>query len=143
MSIIILTISTPKMACSGEPVEVAVLKDNLVFITDAITQNLQWFADCLVEKAFISSGSAHEILCTHEDTPALQAGRLMDSFFARISVSDEKRKLFEEFVNIFSRKTPYNDLVEKLMREGMEYKIYSVRKFTSIYSHWPNPHTSI
>ena len=118
-----ISISTPEMACSEEPVEVAVLKNNLVFITDAIAQNLQWFADCLVEKAFISSGSAHEILCTHEDTPAQQAGRLMDSVFARISVSDEKRKLFEDFVNIFSRETAYNDLVEKLMREGMEHKI--------------------
>ena len=99
--------------------EVAVLKNNLVFITDAITQNLQWFADCLVEKAFISSESAHEILCTHEDAPA------------RISVSNEKRKLFEDFVNIFSHETAYNDLVEKLMREGMEHKIYSVTKLTS------------
>ena len=110
------------MAVSGELVEITHLNNNLGFITNAVTRNLQWFANCLVKKAFIARRDAQEILSTVGVPPARQASQLMDSVFAKIDVSDEKRRVFLEFVDIFSRDPVYKDLVDKLMRGGMEHK---------------------
>ena len=49
----------------GEPVEITALRTNLVFITDTVTAvqgTLQWFANRLVEKAFIAHTEAQGIL---------------------------------------------------------------------------------
>ena len=110
------------MAVSGKPVEITRLNNNLGFITNAVTRNLQWFANCLVEKAFITRRDAQEILGTVGVPPTRQASQLMDSVFAKIDVSDEKRRVFLEFVDIFSHDTVYKHLVDKLMREEMEHK---------------------
>ena len=114
-----------KMADSGEPVEVTALRTNLVFITNAVTVGgtPQWFADRLVEKAFITHRDAQGILGTLGVPPARQASQLMDSVFTKVDVSDQKRRVFFEFVDIFSHDPVYKDLVDKLMREGMEHKI--------------------
>ena len=110
------------MAVSGEPVEITRLNNNLGFITNAVTSNLQWLANCLVEKAFIARRDAQEILGTAGVPPARQAGQLMDSVFAKIDISDEKRRVFLKFVDILSHDPAYKDLVDKLMRGGMEHK---------------------
>ena len=104
----------------GEHVEITVLKTNLVCITytvAAVQGTLQWFANCLVEKSFITHRDAQGILDTSGVPPARQASQLMNAVFARIRVSDEKKRLFLEFVNIFSHDAVYGDLVKKL-REG-------------------------
>ena len=102
----------------GEPVEITALRTNIVFITTAVQGTLQWFANCLVEKSFIAWGEAQGILGTHGVPPARQASLLMDAVFARIHVSDERKRLFLEFVSIFSHDPVYEDLVTKLRREG-------------------------
>ena len=103
-----------------EPIEIAALKTNLAFITEAVTVQgtLQWFANRLVTKAFITQEATQGILGSQAVTPARQANQLMDSVFAKIRVSHEKRHLFDEFVHIFSRDTAYGDLVRRLRREG-------------------------
>ena len=92
----------------GEHVEITALKTNLVCITytvAAVQGTLQWFANCLVEKSFITH--AQGILDTSRVPPARQASQLMNAVFARIRVSDEKKRLFLEFVNIFSHDAVY------------------------------------
>ena len=119
-----------KMADSGEPVEVTALRINFSFITNTVTVGgtPQWFADRLLEKAFIPHRDAQEILGTLGVPPARQAGQLMDSVFAKINLSDEKRHVFLEFVDIFSHDPVYKDLVDKLMRGGMEHKTCSYER---------------
>ena len=105
----------------GEPVEITALRTNLVFITDTVTAvqgTLQWFANCLVERSFIAQRDAMGILGTYGVPPARQASLLMDAVFARMHLSDERKRLFLEFVNIFSNDPVYGDLVMKLRREG-------------------------
>ncbi|CAI8053043.1 NACHT, LRR and PYD domains-containing protein 3 [Geodia barretti] len=106
----------------GEPVEITALRTNLVFITDTVTAvqgTLQWFANCLVERSFIARRDAKGILSTYGVPPARQASLLMDAVFARMHLSDERKRLFLEFVNIFSDDPVYGDLVMKLRREVM------------------------
>ena len=128
------------MAGSGEPVEVTALRTNLVFITGAVTVGgtPQWFAHRLVEKAFITHRDAQGILGTLGVSPARQASQLMDSVFTKIDLSDEKRRVFLKFVDTFSHDPVYKDLVDKLMREGMEHKILTgispYTLYTSIFS---------
>ena len=112
------------MADSAEPVEVTALRTNLVFITDAVTVGgtPQWFADRLVEKAFITHRDAQGILSTLGVSPAQKASQLMNSVFAKIDLSDDKRRVFLDFVDIFSHDLVYKHLVNKLMRGGMEPK---------------------
>ena len=105
----------------GEPVEITALRTNLVFITGTVTAvqgTLQWFANRLVEKSFIAQSEAQGILGTYGVPPVRQASQLMDAVFARIRFSDERKRLFLEFVNIFSHDPVYGDLVTKLRREG-------------------------
>ncbi|CAI8035681.1 hypothetical protein GBAR_LOCUS19990 [Geodia barretti] len=106
----------------GEPVEITSLRTNLVFITGTVTAvqgTLQWFANRLVEKSFIAQSEAQGILGTYGVPPVRQASQLMDAVFARIRFSDERNRLFLEFVSIFSHDAVYGDLVTKLRREVM------------------------
>ena len=104
-----------KMAAEGEPPEITALRSNLTSITDTVTVggNLQWFANRLVEKAFITQRAVQEILGS-ATTPANKAGQLIDSVFVAIRRSNRKRQWFEEFVSIFSADTAYAELVTKL-----------------------------
>ena len=103
-------------AGTGEPVEITTLIRNISYITNTVTVGgaLQWFANCLVEKAFIPHGVALGILGMSGVAPAQQAGQLLNSVFAKIHGSRDKRHWFNEFVDIFSHDTAYNDLVKSL-----------------------------
>ena len=105
------------MAAEGEPREITALRSNLTSITDTVTVggNIQWFANRLVEKAFITQRAVQEILGS-ATTPANRAGQLIDSVFVAIRMSDRKRLRFDEFVSIFSTDRAYSELVEKLQR---------------------------
>ena len=108
------------MAGAGEPVEITILTKNISYITDTVTVGgaLQWFAKCLVEKAFIPHQATEGILGIYGVTPAQQAGQLLDSVFAKIHGSRDKRHWFNEFVDIFSHDRAYQGLVDRLRREG-------------------------
>ena len=108
------------MASGGEPPEITGLSTNLSTITEAVTAggSPQWFADRLVERAFITREAAIGIRDTPGISPAEKASKLMDSVFARINGSDDKRHWFHEFVDIFSHDRAYAELVESLMRHG-------------------------
>ena len=105
---------------TGEPPEITRLTTNLIHITDAVTAggSPQWFADCLVERAFITREAASGIRDTTGISPAVQASRLMDSVFTKINGSDNKRHWFDEFVDIFSHDRAYAELVETLTKEA-------------------------
>ncbi|CAI8051085.1 NACHT, LRR and PYD domains-containing protein 12 [Geodia barretti] len=105
------------MADNGEPPEITALRTNLTSITDRVTvgDNLQWFSNCLVEKAFIAQRTAQAILSSGS-TPANRAGQLIDGVFAVIRTSDRRSHWFAEFVSIFSADRAYAELVEKLKR---------------------------
>ena len=107
------------MACVREQVEITALTNNLQFITNTVGQNLEWFANQLVAKAFIPFPTALGILGTNGLVPAAKAGQLMSSVFTQIRGSpDRKRHWFNEFVDIFSHDRAYQGLVESLMKEG-------------------------
>ena len=99
---------------------IVALTRNLDHITATVApgSSLQWFANCLVEKAFIPHGVAQGILGMYGVTPAQQAGQLLDSVFAQMRGSRDKRHWFNEFVDIFSHNRAYQDLAERLMRES-------------------------
>ena len=99
---------------AGEPVEITALRTNLVSITDAVGNNLQWFANSLAERAFITQRAAQGILGTNGITPSEMASKLLDSVFAAIEVSGRKRHRFNDFVAVFSSQPVYSDLVERL-----------------------------
>ena len=107
-----------RMADCGEPQEITALRTNLTSITDTVTVggNLQWFANRLVEKAFIPRRVAQEILDVSGATPASKAGHLMDSVFVALGTTDERRRRFDEFVSIFSTDEAYAGLVSKCRR---------------------------
>ena len=100
----------------GEPLEVTALRTNLNSITAVLIvgSTLQWFANCLVEKAFITRYAAQGILGVGGVTPASIVGQLMDSVFAIIQTSDKKREWFNKFVSIFSANEAHAELVRKL-----------------------------
>ena len=100
-----------------EPLEITALRSNLTSITDTVTVggNLQWFANHLMEKAFITQRAVQGILGS-ATTPANRAGQLIDSVFVKIQMSDRKSHWFDEFVSIFSTDRAYSELVEKLQR---------------------------
>ena len=102
-------------AYDGEP-EITALTTNLSSITEAVTAggSPQWFADRLIEKAFITRQAARGIRDTSGISPAVQASKLMDSVFAKINGSDNKSHWFDKFVDIFSHDRAYAELVERL-----------------------------
>lgn len=100
----------------GEPVEITAIRTNINLITDAVTvgDNLQWFANSLVEKAFIARGAAQGILNTQGIAPATKANKLLDSVFAVLRGSDRKRHWFDTFIGIFCSEAAHAELVQKL-----------------------------
>ena len=102
----------------GEPKEIAALRTNLTSITETVRvgNNLQWFAESLVERAFIPRRTAQGILGSNGVTSATKAGQLMDSVFSIIRTSEKKRYWFNEFVAVFSADRAYAELVGKLKR---------------------------
>ena len=115
--------------------EITALNSTLGLITAAVTVAgpPQWFANCLVEKAFITRRDAQDILGTPGMPPSRQAGLLLDSVFTKIRASDERGRWFLAFVDIFSRDLVYKDLVEKLMGRGMYVHTYSLVQVVAIY----------
>ena len=106
---------------SGEPPEITALKTNREVIIDTVSVGgtLQWFADCLVAKAFIADKTARGRLSIHGITAAEKASQLMDGVFAKINGSDNKKTYwFREFINIFVGDRAHQDLVEKLRKAG-------------------------
>ena len=99
---------------AGEVVEITALRTNLHSITSAASGNLRWFADRLIEKAFIARDTANGILQTTGKTPMEVAGTLLDSVFTKIETSEEKRRWFDEFVAILSTDVTKAELVKKL-----------------------------
>ena len=97
---------------TGESPEITALSTNLSRITDAVTAggSPQWFADCLVERAFVTREAASGI-------HGVTISKLMDSVFAKIRQSEKKSHLFHEFVDIFSHDKAYAELVERLRRK--------------------------
>ena len=109
------------MADIREPVEITALTKNIPNIIDAVTVvgTLHWFETQLVAKAFIPHQTAQGIIDTQGVPPAQKARQLMESVFAQIRGSSErKRQWFNEFVDIFSHDTAHQGLVERLRREG-------------------------
>ena len=137
------------MADGGEPQEITSLRSNLTSITDAVTvgDNLQWFANSLVEKTLISQRAAQGILGAVGATPAYRAGQLLDSVFAVIRSSDRKRHWFDEFVSIFSTEKVYAELVEKLLKCGVSSSSNDQQSFNLPSQqpplHSPQPPTSL
>ncbi|CAI8051089.1 hypothetical protein GBAR_LOCUS27999 [Geodia barretti] len=102
---------------ADEPVEISALNANVSFITDTVSGNLQWFANSLVEKNFITRRVAQGVLATPQLAPDRQAGQLLDSVFTKIRTSDTRqRQWFDAFVDIFSRDGAYQDLVRRLKK---------------------------
>ena len=102
---------------ADEPVEISALNANVSFITDTVSGNLQWFANSLVEKNFITRRVAQGVLATPQLAPDRQAGQLLDSVFTKIRTSDTRqRQWFDAFVDIFSREGAYQDLVRRLKK---------------------------
>lgn len=107
------------MAFEAEEKEVAdLLSTNLNDITAVVTigGSLQWFANSLVKRSFITREVAQGILYTDGIAPDVKANRLMDGVFAVIQISDRKGYWFDKFVSIFSNGTSASHacLVEKL-----------------------------
>ena len=102
-------------------VEITALTKSISNITDTVTVGgaLHWFANQLVEKSFISQIAVKGILGVYGVPPAQQAGQLLDSVFAKIRGSRDKRHWFNEFVDIFSHDTAYDELVTRLRQEGV------------------------
>ena len=104
---------------TGESPEITALSTNLSHITDAVTAggSLQWFADCLVERAFITREAASGIHDIHGLTPAEKASKLMSCVFAKIRQSEKKSHSFHQFVDIFSHDKAHAELMERLRRQ--------------------------
>ena len=74
-----------------------------------------------MERAFITRGAAQGILGMNGVTPANQANQLMNSVFAVVGSSDDKRRRskFDKFVAIFRREPAYADLV-RILSDAVE-----------------------
>ena len=101
---------------SGEPAEIAAIRTNLVAVSDTISGNLQWFANKLVEKAFITQAQASNILGIQGIGPAEKASRLLDGVFTVLRNTNRKEERFDEFIAIFSPEAAYAELVHNLKR---------------------------
>ena len=106
------------MAQSGEPAEITAIRTNINGIVAAVTVgNLQWFADSLVQEAFIARTAAQGILGTLGTAPDYQARKLLESVFTKLQIVEKskRRDWFERFIAIFSDPT-YAELVQKLKK---------------------------
>ena len=102
------------MAQSGEPAEITAIRKNINGIVAAVTVgNLQWFADSLVQEAFIAEATAHGILHKQGTAPDSQARELLHGVFTKLRIVENKRDWFERFIAIFDDPT-YAELVQQL-----------------------------
>lgn len=102
------------MAQSGEPTEITAIRKNINGIVAAVTVgSLQWFADSLVQEAFIARTAAQGILGTLGTAPDYQARQLLESVFTKLRMVEKKRDWFERFIAIFDDPT-YAELVQQL-----------------------------
>ena len=108
----------PGMAESGEPAEITAIRTNINRIVAAVTVgNLQWFADSLVQEAFIAQTAAQGILGTLGTAPDSQARKLLESVFTKLKIVEKskRRDWFERFIAIFDDPT-YAELVQQLQQ---------------------------
>ena len=107
------------MATHGEAVEITALNANMTAITEEVTTggNLQWFSDRLVEKNFLPRRSARGILSIAGVTADSKASQLVDSVYTKMrGTAEQRRRWFNEFVDIFSHDGAYADLARNLRR---------------------------
>ena len=100
--------------------EIIAITRNLTYITDTVTvgETLSWFANQLVTREFLPHTTARGILGIPGIAPIKKAGQLMDSVFAKVrGSSDRKRHWFNQFVDIFSHDGAYSELCTQLKRE--------------------------
>lgn len=109
------------LAAMGEPAEITVIRTNIERITDeVITGNLlQFFANSLVEQAFISRRGARGILSRQGVAEDAQASNLLDSVFTKLRAveTSERRQWFKKFIGIFSKEAALAELVTKLNQD--------------------------
>ena len=107
------------MATHGEPAEITALNAHMTAITETVTTggNLQWFSERLVAKNFLTRRSARGILGIAGVIPDSMAGQLMDSVYTKMrGTAEQRRRWFNEFVDIFSHDGAYADLTRNLRR---------------------------
>ena len=107
------------MATHGEAAEITALNTNRTAITETVTPagTLQWFSDRLVEKNFLPRRSARGILSIAGVTADSKAGQLVDSVYTKMrGTAEQRRRWFNEFVDIFSHDGAYADLARNLRR---------------------------
>lgn len=106
------------LAAMGEAKEITAIRQNLSHITDVVTvgDNLQWFANKLVENAFISQQTSGRIIDMHGVTSADKANKILSSVFEKLRHSERKKHWFDSFVAIFSKDAAYAELFNKLRK---------------------------
>ena len=104
------------MATVGEPSEIAAIRQNMEMISAHVRRNPRWFANKLVEKAFVTQDEASNILDTDGIGPVKQAAKLLDSVVTVLKYTDKRKAWFDEFIDIFSPEAAYVELVEKLKK---------------------------
>ena len=103
------------------------LENNLNLIAQTVREDLESFANSLIQKAFISRTAARAILSITAISKEEKVSRLMDSVFTQINTSpDRKRHWFNEFVDIFSHDRAHDELVRRLRGEGKRKKMMYV-----------------
>ena len=102
----------------GEAKEITAIRQNLSHITDVITvgDNLQWFANKLVESEFITQQTSQRIIDMHGVTSADKAGKILSSVFEKLKHSERKKHWFDRFVAMFSKDAAYAELFNKLKK---------------------------
>ena len=125
------------MATHGEPAEITALNAHMTAITETVTTggNLQWFSDRLVEKNFLTRRSARGILSIAGVTADSKAGQLVDSVYTKMrGTAEQRRRWFNDFVDIFSHDGAYADLARDLRRSGssLKYVLFPSWSFTPL-----------
>ena len=105
----------------GDPAEITVIRTNIERITDEVISGnlLQFFANSLVEQAFISRRGARGILSKQGVAEDAQASNLLDSVFTKLRAveTSDRRQWFEKFIGIFSKEASLAPLVTKLNQD--------------------------
>ena len=114
---------------NGEPAEITALRANLIHISDVVTSggNLVWFANCLITKEFITQREAREIQNMHGVFPANQANLLIDSVFTKLNMTEDKRRWFLRFAEIFSAPA-HSELFHQLKRSLTDTQVWLIMK---------------
>ena len=96
--------------------EITSLRTNIDIITESVSGTLQWFANKLIEKAFITQEPAQGILRKQGVTAVSQANELISGVFTKVRDSDRENRehWFYAFVDIFSHDRTYEVIMNKL-----------------------------